>query len=116
MVSDILMPPVGLLLGNVDFSNLFAVLKDGSTPGPYNSLAGAAAAGAVTINYGAFINKIISFLIVALAMFIVIRGINRMKRTEEVPVAAPTTKECPFCYMAAPIKATRCPYCTSDLK
>lgn len=116
LVSDVIMPPIGLLLGNVDFSNLFVVLKQGATAGPYASLAEAQAAGAVSINYGAFINTVISFVIVAFAVFLVIRGINKMKRKKEEPAAEPTTKACPFCQSAIPIKATRCPFCTSQLK
>ena len=116
LVSDIIMPPIGLLLGNVDFANLFVVLKQGATAGPYASLADAQAAGAVSINYGAFINTVISFLIVAFAVFLVIRGINKMKREKEEPAAEPTTKTCPFCQSSVPIKATRCPFCTSELK
>jgi len=114
LVNDILMPPIGLLLGNVDFSNIFAVLKEGKVPGPYPSVAAAKAAGAVTMNIGLFINTVINFLIVAFAIFMVIRNINRFKR--EAPAAAPTTKDCSFCYTAIPIKATRCPNCTSELK
>jgi large conductance mechanosensitive channel len=116
LVSDVIMPPIGLLLGNVDFANLFVVLKQGATAGPYASLADAQAAGAVSINYGAFINTVISFIIVAFAVFLVIRGINRMKRQEEEPVAEPTTKTCPFCRSSVPVKATKCPFCTSQLK
>jgi large conductance mechanosensitive channel len=116
LVSDVIMPPIGLLLGNVDFSNLYAVLKQGTTAGPYASLADAQAAGAVTINYGAFVNTIISFVIVAFAVFLLIRSINKLKRKKEEPAAEPTTKTCPFCQSAIPIKATRCPYCTSELK
>lgn len=116
LVSDVIMPPIGLLLGNVDFANLFVVLKQGAATGPYASLADAQAAGAVSINYGTFINTVISFVIVAFAVFLVIRGINKMKRQKEEPVAEPTTKTCPFCQSAIPIKATRCPFCTSDLK
>jgi large conductance mechanosensitive channel len=116
LVSDIIMPPIGLLLGNVDFSNLYAVLKQGTVAGPYASLADAQAAGAVTINYGAFINTIISFIIIAFAVFLLIRSINRLKRKKEEPAAEPTTKTCPFCQSAIPIKATRCPFCTSELK
>jgi len=115
LVSDIIMPPIGLLLGNVDFTNLFSVLKEGATAvGPYVSLADAQAAGAVTINYGVFINTIISFVIVAFAIFMVIRGMNRLKKKEEIP-AEPTTKDCPFCLTSISIKATRCPNCTSKL-
>lgn len=115
-VSDVIMPPIGLLLGNVDFSNLFIVLKEGASPGPYVSLADAGKAGAVTLNYGVFVNTVISFLIVAFAVFIVIRYINRLKRKEEAPAPAPTTKECPFCLNTIPLNALRCGHCTSDLK
>jgi large conductance mechanosensitive channel len=115
LVADVLMPPVGLLLGNVDFANLYAVLSAGQTPGPYASLAAAQEAGAVTLNYGQFINKIISFLIVAFALFLVIRSMNRLKKKAEAPPAAPTTKDCPFCSTAIPVKAVRCPHCTSQL-
>ncbi len=114
VVNDILMPPIGLLVGNVDFSNLFAVLKDGKTAGPYASLAAAKAAGAVTMNVGVFINTVINFLIVAFAVFLLIRNINRLKKQKEAP--APTTKDCPFCVTSIPIAATRCPHCTSELK
>jgi large conductance mechanosensitive channel len=113
-VADVLMPPIGLLLGRVDFANLFLVLKQGTVAGPYGSLAAAKTAGAVTLNIGVFINTIISFLIIAFAVFMVIRWINRLK-AKEVPAAAPTTKECPFCYVAIPLKASRCPHCTSQL-
>ena len=115
-VDDVLMPPIGLLLGNVDFSNLFITLKEGAkAAGPYASLAAAKAAGAVTLNLGLFINTIISFLIIAFAVFLVIKGLNRMKREEVAPPAEPTTKECPFCLSTIPLKATRCPHCTSEL-
>lgn len=116
LVSDVIMPPIGLSLGNVDFANLFVILKQGSTAGPYASLADAQAAGAVSLNYGAFINTIISFIIVAFAVFLVIRSINKLKRQREEPAAEPTTKTCPYCQSAIPIKATRCPFCTSELK
>jgi large conductance mechanosensitive channel len=115
LVADVIMPPIGLVLGNVDFSNLFLTLKAGAkAAGPYASLADAKTAGAVTVNVGLFINTIISFLIVAFAMFLVIRGMNRMKKAP-APAAAPTTRECPFCCTAIPIKAKRCPSCTSQL-
>ncbi len=115
LVADVIMPPIGLLLGNVDFSNLFVVLKEGvSASGPYASLADAQAAGAVTINYGIFLMAVISFLIVAFVIFLLVRGMNKAKRAEETP--APTTKECPYCLSAIPIKANRCPHCTSELK
>ena len=117
LVDDVIMPPIGLLLGNVDFSNLFLVLKEGSKqPGPYLALANAKTAGAVTLNYGVFINTVISFLIVAFAVFLLIRSINRLKRIEEVPPPPPTTKECPYCFSAIPIKATKCAHCTAELK
>ncbi len=117
LVADILMPPKGMLLGNIDFANLFIVLKEGAkAAAPYASLAAAKAAGAVTINYGFFINTVISFVIVAFAVFLMVRSINRLKRQEEAPPAVPTTKECPHCISTVPIKATRCPHCTSDLK
>ena len=116
LVADVIMPPIGLLLGNVDFSNLFVVLKQGAdVAGPYASLADASAAGAVTINYGTFINTIVSFLIVAFAVFLLIRSLNALKRREEAPAPPPATKECGFCFSTVPIKATRCPHCTSDL-
>lgn len=115
LVEDIIMPPVGLLLGGVDFANLFILLKAGSPAGPYASLAEAQAAGAVTVNYGVFINAVISFLIVVFVLFLLIRSINRLKREEETPPAEPTTKECPYCLSTIPIKATRCAYCTSEL-
>jgi len=115
LVNDVLMPPIGLLLGNVDFSNLFMILKEGAVAGPYASLAHAQAAGAVTLNYGVFVNTIISFLIVAFAVFLLIRGINRLQRQEEAPPAEPTTKECPHCLSSISLKATRCPHCTSEL-
>src|SRR6185436_1979248 len=108
-VNDILMPPVGLLLGGVDFADLFISL-DGQT---YESLAAAQTAGAATVNYGVFLNTVIDFLIVAFVIFLVVRAANRMKKPE--PVAAPTTKECHHCFTTIPIKATRCPNCTSQL-
>ena len=115
LVSDVMMPPLGLLLGGVDFSDFFITLKQGGTPSPYETLALAQAAGAVTISYGKFINSVISFLIVAIAVFMLIKGINRLERQKEEPPAEPTTKECPFCFSTIPIKATRCPSCTSEL-
>ena len=115
LVSDVMMPPIGLLLGGVDFSDLFITLKDGVTPGPYTTLAAAQAAGAVTISYGLFMNAVISFLIVAFAVYLLIKGINKLQREKEAPPAEPTTKECPHCFSTISIKATRCPNCTSDL-
>ncbi len=113
LVDDVLMPPIGLLLGQVDFSNLFVVLREGATAGPYLSVAAAKAAGAVTLNYGLLVNAIISFVIVAFAVFVLIRNLNRLKRAETP--AAPTTKDCPHCATAIPLAATRCPHCTSQL-
>jgi large conductance mechanosensitive channel len=115
LVEDIIMPPIGLLLGNVDFSNLFALLKEGTVAGPYAALADAKAAGAVSINYGAFAMTIITFLIIAFCVFMLIRSLNKMKRVEEAPAEEPTTKDCPRCFSAIPIKATRCAFCTSEL-
>ncbi len=117
LVADVIMPPIGLLLGNIDFANLFIVLKQGAkAAGPYASLAAAKEAGAVTINYGTFINTIISFLLVAFAVFLLVKNINRLKKQEQAAPAVPTTKECPFCISTVPVKATRCPHCTSELK
>jgi large conductance mechanosensitive channel len=115
-VSDLLMPPAGILLGHADFSSLFIVLKEGKNPGPYLSPAAAKVAGAVTINYGIFVNTVFSFLIVAFAVFLLVRSINRLKRKEEASSAAATTKECPYCLSAIPIKAIRCAHCTSEVK
>jgi large conductance mechanosensitive channel len=115
-VDDILMPPIGLLLGNVDFANIFAVLKAGDPAGPYAALAAAKEAGAVTMNFGVFINTVISFLITAFAIFLVVKGANALQREKEAaPPPEPTTKQCPYCYTDIPIPATRCPHCTSEL-
>ncbi|HEY5998076.1 MAG TPA: large-conductance mechanosensitive channel protein MscL [bacterium] len=116
LVADVIMPPVGLLLGGVDFSNIFVTLKAGEkAAGPYASLAEAKAAGAVTLNAGIFFNAIVSFVIVAFAMFLVIRAMNRMQRQAPAPAAAPATKDCPFCCTPIAVKATRCPACTSQV-
>jgi len=115
LVADVLMPPLGLLLGGVDFSNFFFVLKEGGAAGPYATLADAQAAGAVAVAYGIFVNAIISFLIVAFAVFLLVRGINRLKREKTEPLAEVTEKECPHCCSQVPVKATRCPHCTSQL-
>lgn len=115
LVADVLMPPIGMLLGGVDFSNFFLTLKEGTAAGPYATLAAAQEAGAVVISYGVFVNAVISFLIVAFAVFLLIRGINRLQREQESPPPEPTTRECPFCISAIPIQATRCPHCTSEL-
>ena len=116
LVSDVIMPPIGLLLGNVDFSNLFVVLKEGTAPGPYATVAAAKAAGAVTLNYGLFLNTVVNFVIVAFAIFFLVRGMNALKKKEAAPPAVPTTKECPHCLSTVPIKATRCGHCTSELR
>jgi len=115
LVSDVLMPPIGLLLGGVDFSNLFVVLSQGDPVGPYVALADAQAAGAVSINYGIFINNVVSFLIVAFAVFLLIRGINALQRKEEEAPPKATEKECPYCVSKIPIAARRCAHCTSEL-
>jgi len=114
LVNDLIMPPIGLLLGNVDFANIFAVLREGKAAGPYASVAAAKAAGAVTMNFGLFINTIINFLIVAFAVFLLVKSVNRLRKEQEAAPA--TTKDCPFCFTAIPIKATRCPNCTTELK
>jgi large conductance mechanosensitive channel len=112
LVDDVIMPPIGLLLGKVDFANLFITLKEGAaTVGPYASVAAAKSAGAVTMNIGLFINTIISFIIVAFSIFLVVKQMNKLKKE-----ADPTTKDCVFCKSTIPIKATRCPHCTSELK
>jgi len=118
LVKDVIMPPIGLALGNVDFSNLYVLLKESATtPGPYASLAEAQAAGAVTINYGVFVNTVIYLLIVAAAVFfLIVRPIAKLQARKKAEAPAPTTKECPYCSTAIPIKASRCPNCTSQLK
>lgn len=112
-VSDIIMPPIGLLLGNVDFANLFVVIKEGAAAGPFATLADAQEAGAVTLNYGLFINTIVSFAIIAFAVFLVIRNINKFRKQEE---EEESTKECPHCLSTIAINATRCAFCAADLK
>jgi large conductance mechanosensitive channel len=111
LVNDVIMPPIGLLLGRVNFANLFINLSGK----PYDSLAAAKEAGAATINYGLFINTIIEFLIVALVLFVIIKQVNRLQAKKEAVPAAPTTKECPFCFTTIPVQAKRCPNCTSQL-
>jgi large conductance mechanosensitive channel len=120
LVNDVMMPPLGLFLKGVDFSNLFVVLRDGSKPAPYLALADAKAVGAVTLNYGLFINALIGFLIMAFAVFLLVRSINRLRSISEKPAASavaavPQTKECPYCFSTIPVKAVRCPNCTSQL-
>jgi large conductance mechanosensitive channel len=114
LVDDIIMPPIGLILGNVDFADLFLVLKEGKIAGPYATVAAAKAAGAVTVNYGIFINTIISFLIVAFAVFLLIRQLNKLMQAEAP--AEPATKDCPYCLSPVPAEARRCAFCTSELK
>lgn len=115
LVNDVIMPPIGIALGQVDFRDLFVLLKEGTTPGPYASVAAATAAGAVTLNYGAFINTIINFLIVGFAIFLVVRTANKLHKNPE-PAPAPPAKDCAYCLSSVPLKATRCPHCTSELK
>jgi len=117
LVNDIIMPPIGLLLGRVDFTNLFLLLSGGEPVGPYATLADAQAAGAVVISYGVFINTLIALVITGFAVFLLVRGINRLRRQQEAPAPAePTTKLCPHCQTEIPIAATRCPNCTSQLE
>ena len=121
LVKDIIMPPIGLALGKIDFANLLIVIKQGDPVGPYASPTAATAAKAVTINYGNFINTIITFVIIALVVFFfIIRPIAQMnarkKANEPAVTVPPATKECPFCFTQIPVKATRCPNCTSELK
>ena len=114
LVDDIIMPPIGLALGHIDFSNLFVLLKAGDkAPPPYPTVAQAHDAGAVTLNYGAFINTIIAFLIVALAVFVIVRMVSKLY-AKPAP-AAPNTKPCPRCTLPIPLAATRCPNCTADV-
>jgi len=117
LVNDIIMPPIGLLLGGINFDNLLWVIKAGDPLPPYATSADAAAAKAVSINYGHFINLVITFLIIALVVFLLLKSVHKMLDATKKPVeaAAPTTKECPFCASTIPLKATRCPHCTSQL-
>jgi len=117
LVNDVLMPPVGWLLGGVDFSNYYLTVKSGMSAGPYPSLADAQLAGAVTVNYGLFINTLISFLIVALVMFLLIRAINRLNAhpAQEEAETTSTTKECQYCFSVIHVQASRCSQCTSQL-
>ncbi len=118
LVKDMIMPPLGILLGKIDFANLFFVLQDGKIPGPYASLSAATSAGAVTLNVGTFMNTIISFIIVAFAVFLLIKGVNTLqaKLDAKEKAAEPTTKDCPYCCSKIALEATRCPHCTSELK
>jgi len=117
LVKDILMPPIGVLLGNVDFANLYVQLNPNKVPlAPGTALQAAQEAGAVTWNYGVFINAIITFLIIALAVFFVVKLVNKLQKPKEEAPAEPTEKDCPFCWTKIPVKATRCPHCTSILE
>jgi len=116
LVNDVIMPVAGLLLGGVDFSDFFVVLKEGTTPAPYATIEAAKEAGAVIMSWGAFINTIISFLIIAFAIFLLIRYINKLKRVDAEPEpVAPTVKKCAYCVSDIAVEATRCPNCTSKL-
>lgn len=116
LVKDLLTPPLGLLMGDVDFTNLFVVLREGTPAAPYATLEAARSAGAVTLNLGVFVNSLVSFLIVSFAVFMLVRYINRLREPETAPEpAAPTVKKCPYCVSDVPLSATRCPHCTSDL-
>ena len=115
LVDDVIMPPIGLATGGIDFSNKFVVLKDGAAAaGPYASVAAAKAAGATTLNYGLFVNNIVSFLIIAFCAFLIVRMVNKLMHPNGTP-EVPKTKSCPYCAMDIPITATRCPNCTSQL-
>ena len=116
LVNDVIMPPIGMLLGNVDFADMFMVLKEGSQAGPYENLAAAQEAGAVTMNYGLFVNSIVVFLIVAFSVFLLVRALMKAKKKEEEPPAEPTTKECPECLSEIPIMAKRCCHCASAIE
>lgn len=116
MVADMLMPPLGLLLGNMDFSRLFVVLREGHPLGPYASIAQAHTAGAVTLNYGSFVDTMISFSIIAACVFLLVRAMNRLQNAvDRPPPAAVATKPCPYCDSTLSVKATRCAFCTSAL-
>jgi large conductance mechanosensitive channel len=115
LVKNVLTPPLGLLTGGTDFTNLFVVLQEGTPEAPYATLQAARDAGAVTINVGTFINAIISFLIVSFAVFLLVRYINQLREPDEGPAPPPTVKKCPYCVSDIPVQATRCPHCTSEL-
>ena len=113
LVKDIIMPPIGLVTGGLNFDNLFVILKDAPGGAVFATPAEAAKAGAVTLNYGNFLTFLVNFLIVAFCIFLLVRALNKMKRPE--PAKAPVSKDCPFCAMTIPVKATRCPHCTSEM-
>jgi large conductance mechanosensitive channel len=116
LVDDIIMPPIGLVLGGVRFDDLFLVLRGGEPGTPYLTLLDAKDAGAVTLNYGVFINRLVTFMIVAFAVFMLVRAINKLRRRQQVDPAAPTDRACPFCAMTIPVRAVKCPHCTSALE
>lgn len=116
LVDDMIMPLIGQMIGKVDFSNLYILISEGKSPGPYASLTDAKTAGAVTWNYGFFINTIVNFIIIAFSIFMVVKLFNRLKKQPKPADAVLTSKDCPFCFSSIPIKATRCPNCTSELK
>ena len=115
LVTDLIMPPAGLLLGDAEFEDLFWVLREGAVAGPYLTLADAQTAGAVTVNYGVFLNTVVTFLVIAAVVFLLVRSINRVRRTEEGPPPPPSERKCPYCLLMVPIDATRCGHCTSDI-
>ncbi len=116
LVSDIIMPPLGALVGSIDFTNFFFVVKEGATAGPYETLKAAQEAGAVTVNYGIFTNSVANFLVVSIAVFLLVRAINRLRREEKTSEpASPSEKACPYCRSNIAINAVRCPFCTSQL-
>ncbi|WP_428050640.1 large conductance mechanosensitive channel protein MscL [Candidatus Avelusimicrobium caledoniensis] len=116
MVADVMMPPLGLLIGKVDFSNWFVVIKQGTTAGPYATIAEAQSAGATTMNLGLFLNAIISFVIVAFCIFLLIKAINKLNSPKEQAPIPVSTKKCPYCCSEIALEATRCPHCTSEIK
>ncbi|ACO75543.1 large-conductance mechanosensitive channel protein MscL [Laribacter hongkongensis] len=115
LVDDIIMPPIGLLIGKVNFADLFITLKAGATPGPYATVAAAKAAGAVTMNVGQFINSVVSFVLIAFSVFLLVKVVNRLYQKKDAAAPAPATRDCPFCATAIPLAATRCPHCTSQV-
>lgn len=116
LVNDIIMPPIGLLLGQVDFKELFVLIKNGNPAGPYNTIVQAKAAGAVTFNYGLFVNTIITFIIIAGAVFMLVKIFTSLEKKEEEKAAEPVVKKCPHCYSTIDIKATKCAYCTAEIQ
>lgn len=119
LVNDIIMPPIGLIIGNVDFKDLFVILRDGNTPGPYPTLAAAKSAGAVTFNYGMFINNLVAFLIVAFSVFMLVKTLRYIEKLEIIKgreeKIEPALKKCPYCYSTVDSKASRCAFCTSEI-